>query len=187
TLGRPVLGSKESIASVTRDQVRGFYRRHYIPPHFVVAAAGNLKHDELCRLIESSMDTGPKLSAGERPKVRLGGSVPSPSGGTLVRNRKTEQAHICVGTAAFSRREPDREVRDQPGRDPLRGRADRPDRRGDGPGGAGRGGPGVRPAHGPRRGGAVPAERLPRGAPGWGAGGGPGRGRPRYYQPSVIK
>jgi len=107
-LGRPVLGSKESIASVTRDQVRGFYRRHYIPPHFVVAAAGNLKHEELCRLIEASMDTGPKLSAGERPKVRLGGSVPSPSGGTLVRNRKTEQAHICVGTAAFSRRDPER-------------------------------------------------------------------------------
>ncbi len=107
-LGRPVLGTKETIAAVSRDQVRGFYRRHYRLPHFVVAAAGNVKHEELCRLIESHMDAGPKLSAGEQRKVRTGGSVPTPAAATMVRHRKTEQAHICVGTSAFSRRDPER-------------------------------------------------------------------------------
>ena len=40
-LGRPVLGTRETIGSMSRDQVRRFYSTRYGPPHFVVAAAGN--------------------------------------------------------------------------------------------------------------------------------------------------
>ncbi len=98
-LGRPVLGTRETIGSISRDQIRGFYRRHYTSPRFVVAAAGNLKHEELCGLLER-----PEA----RPKVRSAGGVPRVLPARLVRNRKTEQAHICVGTSAFSRRDPER-------------------------------------------------------------------------------
>ncbi len=107
-LGRPVLGTRETIASVGRDQVRRFYRSRYQPPHFVVAAAGNLKHEGLCRLVEQGMDTGRRVEPGRAPLVRPSGSVPPPSGAIRVHPRKTEQAHICVGTNAFSRQDPER-------------------------------------------------------------------------------
>src|SRR5690242_15728781 len=43
-LGRPVLGTVETINALTRDQVARFYRRHYDPTRLVVAAAGNIDH-----------------------------------------------------------------------------------------------------------------------------------------------
>ena len=107
-LGRPVLGTRETIGSVSRDQVRRFYKKRYAPPRFVVAAAGNLDHDPLCALVEGALDAGKRMSENSRPNVRGGGSVPEVSRATLVRKRKTEQAHICYGTSGFSRRDPDR-------------------------------------------------------------------------------
>jgi predicted Zn-dependent peptidase len=107
-LGRPVLGTRETITSVTRDQIKRFYDRLYEPRHFVIAAAGNLRHEELCGLFEQYMETGPKRSESLSPKVRTGGDVPSPTPGTLVKHRTTEQAHITIGTSAYSRRDPER-------------------------------------------------------------------------------
>src|SRR6201996_207186 len=44
-LGRPVLGTVESIKAITREQIFEHYRARYTPPHLVVSAAGNLEHD----------------------------------------------------------------------------------------------------------------------------------------------
>jgi predicted Zn-dependent peptidase len=107
-LGRPVLGTRETIGSISRDQVKRFYDRLYRPPHFVIAAAGNLDHRRLGELVEQHMDTGKKLAAGQSRKVRTGGDVPTCSGSTVVRRRTTEQAHISYGTSAYSRRDPQR-------------------------------------------------------------------------------
>jgi predicted Zn-dependent peptidase len=46
-LGRPVLGTVESINAITRDQIFEHYRARYSPDHLVVAAAGSLDHDDL--------------------------------------------------------------------------------------------------------------------------------------------
>jgi predicted Zn-dependent peptidase len=107
-LGRPVLGTRETITAMTRDQVKRFYDRLYEPPHFVIAAAGNLKHEDLCRLAEANMDTGKRLSASAAPKVRKGGDTPKLNPATLVKKRRTEQAHIVIGTGAYSRKDPER-------------------------------------------------------------------------------
>jgi predicted Zn-dependent peptidase len=108
-LGRPVLGTRETINAITRQQVHGFYRRNYRPAKFVVAAAGNVRHDELCALLEKGMDAGKRLADPDSArKVRLGGTAPASPGGTLVTNRKTEQAHLCLGTSGLARNHPDR-------------------------------------------------------------------------------
>src|SRR6267154_234801 len=44
-LGRPILGTVDSINAITRDQVAEYYRARYTPDHLVVAAAGSLDHD----------------------------------------------------------------------------------------------------------------------------------------------
>jgi predicted Zn-dependent peptidase len=108
-LGRPILGTKRSIRAASRDQVRRFYRRHYVPGNLVVVAAGNLHHEQLLDLLADGMDAGPVRSEGPAAwNLRKPKAAPAPSGRTTVRRRETEQAHICVGTSGLSRTDPDR-------------------------------------------------------------------------------
>ncbi len=108
-LGRPILGTKRSIKAATRDQVRRFYRRRYVPGNLVVVAAGNLHHEQLVELLSRSMQAGPARSDGPAAwNLRKVGRAPAPSGRSVVRRRKTEQAHICIGTSGLSRTDPDR-------------------------------------------------------------------------------
>ena len=106
-LGRPVLGTRETIGAMGRDQVHRFWKRHYVPGNLVFVAAGNVDHDALTGLIESLVETGTPVS-GRRSRVRDGGAPPAPSGRWDVRRRKTEQAHIAYGTAGLPRRDPKR-------------------------------------------------------------------------------
>ena len=52
-LGRPVIGSAQSITGLRRNQVDAYWRRHYRPSEIVVAAAGAVDHD---RLVEQLSD-----------------------------------------------------------------------------------------------------------------------------------
>ena len=101
-LGRSVLGSTETVTNVNRDQVRRFWKRHYAPNSFVVVAAGNVAHERLCELVESLIETGPRIE-GRRSAVREPQEPPEPSGRVVVKRRPTEQAHICLGTAGLRR------------------------------------------------------------------------------------
>jgi predicted Zn-dependent peptidase len=101
-LGRPVLGTVDTITRATREQVRRFWKRHYHPGNYVVAAAGNMDHEQLVRLVEEQVDTGPRVRRGGWA-VRSGGAAPRPSGTAAVRRRPTEQAHICVGGGGLAR------------------------------------------------------------------------------------
>ena len=107
-LGRPVLGTAATIRAATRDRVRRFYRRHYVPGNVVVAAAGNLDHDRVLKLVERGLDTGRRVRASKAPSLREPGRVPRPSPAVHVRHRKTEQAHIMLGTSGLARHDPRR-------------------------------------------------------------------------------
>src|SRR5215475_12999121 len=53
-LGRPILGTVESINSITRDQINEHYAGRYTPPHLVVSAAGNLDHDDVVARVRAA-------------------------------------------------------------------------------------------------------------------------------------
>src|ERR1700736_837187 len=53
-LGRPILGTVDSINAITRDQIFEHYRARYTPPHLVVAAAGNLDHDMIVEAVQAA-------------------------------------------------------------------------------------------------------------------------------------
>jgi predicted Zn-dependent peptidase len=108
-LGRPILGTKSSIEAAGRDQVRRFYRRHYVPGSLVVVAAGNLRHETLLELVGEHMEPG-RVRAVEPSawNLREAGTAPEPSGRSTLKRRKTEQAHIVIGTNGLSRTDPDR-------------------------------------------------------------------------------
>jgi predicted Zn-dependent peptidase len=109
-LGRPILGTVATIEAATRDRVHRFYRRHYVPGNFVVVAAGNVRHEEVVALLKRNMETGRALREGQTSSwnLRRGGTPPTPSGRSLTKRRKTEQAHICLGTNGLARTDPDR-------------------------------------------------------------------------------
>ncbi|HEX6400235.1 MAG TPA: pitrilysin family protein, partial [Actinomycetota bacterium] len=109
-LGRPVLGTAETIRAAIRAKVHRFYRRHYVPGRLVVAAAGNLRHEDLLGMLKARMDVGSVVAEGASPAwtLRAGEAPPSPSTTPLIKRRKTEQAHICLGTNGLPRMDPDR-------------------------------------------------------------------------------
>jgi predicted Zn-dependent peptidase len=109
-LGRPILGTVDTIKAATRASVSRFYKRHYVAGHLVVAAAGNLRHEDLVSMLHDRMETGREL-APERPsnpKLRTVHRSPVPSGRDLIKRRKTEQAHILLGTNGLPRTDADR-------------------------------------------------------------------------------
>ncbi|MCL6537593.1 MAG: insulinase family protein [Acidothermus sp.] len=102
-LGRPVLGTVQSITALPRDAIEAYYRRWYRPPHMVVAAAGRLDHDRLVEQVTTAF--GPFLSGEGQPAPPRVGGVPPQSrlGAVSVAERPTEQAHFVLGMPALAR------------------------------------------------------------------------------------
>ncbi|HEU5033796.1 MAG TPA: pitrilysin family protein [Mycobacteriales bacterium] len=102
-LGRPVLGTVESIESLSRQAIAGYYRRRYRPESLVIAAAGNVDHNALVRLVKAAF-AGVAVDAERTPvPPRLGGCGPGFTPATAVVRRQTEQANLVLGTPGLSR------------------------------------------------------------------------------------
>lgn len=95
-VGRPVIGSVESISAITRHQLHSFHLRRYTPDRMVVAVAGNVDHDEVVGLVREHF--GRHLVKGRSPvPPRKGaGRVTGHPSLQLVR-RDAEQAHLSLG------------------------------------------------------------------------------------------
>ncbi len=109
-VGRPVLGTVESIETMPAHQLRLWYRTRYVPQNLVIAAAGNLEHNTLVRLVRQAIAQG-TLAVSEdahpapaRTAVPEGARVPTLSSVT-VQQRPTEQANVVVGVPGLPRDE----------------------------------------------------------------------------------
>jgi predicted Zn-dependent peptidase len=103
-LGRPILGSVESINSITRDRIAEHYAARYTPDNLVVAAAGSLEHEQVVELTRRAFGA---ILAGETPPVppRLDGPAAGGGTGTGVHlvSRPIEQANLVLGCAGLKR------------------------------------------------------------------------------------
>lgn len=106
-VGRPVIGSVESVSGMTRNQLRSFHVRRYIPERMVLAVAGNIDHNHVVALAKEFF--GPRLVRGRKPQpIRTGsGRLPGPPALTLI-NRDCEQTHMALGVRVPGRHWPDR-------------------------------------------------------------------------------
>ncbi len=106
-LGRPVIGSVESIATLSRTSINGYYRRRYTPDNMVIAASGGLDHARLLRLVRKAF--GASLSGDAAPApLRSAGRAPASHSSVVVEQRATEQANVVLGTTALRRDDPRR-------------------------------------------------------------------------------
>ncbi|WP_249523385.1 M16 family metallopeptidase [Modestobacter marinus] len=104
SLGRSVLGTVESIESLTRDDVDGWYRDRYAVPSIVISAAGRVDHQQVVDLVTTAF--GDRLGGGARPEpLRLGSDVVlgGPARPTGLIHRRTEQTHLLLGSLGMGR------------------------------------------------------------------------------------
>jgi predicted Zn-dependent peptidase len=103
-LGRPVLGTVDSIESIGRPAIAGYYRRRYRPQDMVVAVAGNIDHATVVRLVKQAFQSAGVLDQDAEPASPRGGATPATAaGGIRVINRATEQANIVLGGLGVAR------------------------------------------------------------------------------------
>jgi predicted Zn-dependent peptidase len=103
-LGRPILGTVDSINSISRARIAEHYRARYTPDYLVVAAAGNVDHDRVVELVGAAF--GPVLTGTAGPVLpRLSGPDGDTAIGTGVRllSRPVEQANLVLGCAGLAR------------------------------------------------------------------------------------
>jgi predicted Zn-dependent peptidase len=100
-LGRPVIGTAEVISGVSRRVVAAHHRTMYVGGNIVIAAAGNLEHERLVRLLER-VQRSKAAPAGRGPRVRPP-LVRLPAPGYRFSSKDTEQYHVCVGAPGISR------------------------------------------------------------------------------------
>jgi len=101
-LGRPILGTRETVESFDAETLRNYFRRTYTPRNLVVAAVGNLEHDKVRELVLdrfASLQPGGPNEAEEAPQV-------APK--ILIRNKELEQSHVCLGTSSYPQDHEDR-------------------------------------------------------------------------------
>ncbi len=95
TLGTSTLGTRETVSSFTREQLFDYVRRHYTQNRLVVAAAGNVDHEELLALLHDRFAALPQKS----DHVLI-----APSTERNLRSIKEDvgsQTHVCLGTRAL--------------------------------------------------------------------------------------
>jgi predicted Zn-dependent peptidase len=109
-LGRPVIGSEESIRGMRRDVLHDFWRGEYTTPRMVVAAAGNLVHAEVVELVGAALSAAAARAGSASPSTPRGGDgfVLAPAPGLVLRPDDTEQAHLMLGMPGVSRHDPRR-------------------------------------------------------------------------------
>ncbi|RLA83796.1 MAG: insulinase family protein, partial [Deltaproteobacteria bacterium] len=102
-LGLPIIGTKETVSSFSREQIEGFFRRRYTPERMIVAAAGHIEHEEVVREVEKRLGSIPP-SDDHRPEPRAEGG----KGGVGVEYRELEQVHLCLGVRGIPYAHPNR-------------------------------------------------------------------------------
>lgn len=104
-LGLPILGTVESVGTMSRERVLGFYRRQYVAQNMVVAASGQVDHRELCDMVSEWLK--PQSGIGVRTELPAGldNSQATVCAFQQVKKRKAEQVHIVVGAPSPGFRE----------------------------------------------------------------------------------
>jgi len=102
-LARPVLGTVESIETIGRSAINGYYRRRYRPQDMVVAVAGNVDHNSVVRLVKKAFGAAGMLDGVSEPTAARRGKLISTASGVRVVRRTTEQANVVLGGPGVAR------------------------------------------------------------------------------------
>jgi predicted Zn-dependent peptidase len=103
-LGRPILGTIDSINNMSRSTVFNYYKKRYLPQDLVVAVAGNIKHKRVVAMVEEALSRDNFLDVQGTPQIRPNTAVKGVKQGRVgIIYRKSEQAHMFYGMQGVAR------------------------------------------------------------------------------------
>src|SRR3954466_5008131 len=95
-LGRPILGTKETVESFNAELLGDYFRGAYTAPNLIVSAVGNLEHDRVRELVQDKFGS---LAAAGEPALE---ESPQVARNILIRNKELEQSHVCLGVGSYA-------------------------------------------------------------------------------------
>jgi predicted Zn-dependent peptidase len=96
SLGRPILGTPETVRKFDREALRSRFKNWFAPDHIVVTAAGNITHEQVLTLVEKQFGhLKPLLTKEDDPAPTTAAPI------QLERKRDLEQVHLCVGVPSL--------------------------------------------------------------------------------------
>jgi predicted Zn-dependent peptidase len=101
-LGRPILGTKETVESFSAESLRDYFRNAYTARNLIVSAVGNLEHDRVRELVAEKF--GSLAASGET----VGEEAPRVVPKIQIRNKELEQSHLCLGVGSYPQNHDDR-------------------------------------------------------------------------------
>lgn len=103
--GYPILGTRDTVGSLTPLDLRALHDRAYHPGNVVVAASGNIEHDELIQILQASGWADVEARS-ERPAA----PPPAITAPRVVRHfeRESAQTHIVFGSSTIAHEDPRR-------------------------------------------------------------------------------
>jgi predicted Zn-dependent peptidase len=94
-LGKPILGTKETVKRFERDSVLEAYAHRFAPGNIIVSAAGNLDHAQFVELVKGHFEHMKPVSNG------FHSVAPRTFSRIILRNKKAlEQVQLCIGVPA---------------------------------------------------------------------------------------
>jgi predicted Zn-dependent peptidase len=102
-IGRPILGTRKSLRSYSQGDVRGFFKKVYVPSNLVLSIAGRITE-------KKAIDLATRLFGSlARGRANTRASRPTTHHGLVRRHRKTlAQTHLCLGALGPSSTHKDR-------------------------------------------------------------------------------
>ena len=101
-LGRPILGTRESVEGLTGRDLRDHFRDTYAAQNVIISAAGNLEHAWVRSTVEKAFAAMP---AGNHQSI-VGPPTVVPK--IVIRTKDLEQSHICMGASSYPQNHEDR-------------------------------------------------------------------------------
>lgn len=93
-LGRSILGTNNSVAALNKDSILDYMSRFYTPDRIIIAATGNLDHDDLVEYFK------PMFKSLKNKGFEAGHGIPDTHFGISCNYKELEQVHICLGGKA---------------------------------------------------------------------------------------
>jgi predicted Zn-dependent peptidase len=101
-LGRPILGTPETVEGFTVDRIRRYFTAAYSAPNLIVAAVGNIAAERVHELVMRAFAGLPTINE------PLDGAPPNVVPAVVIRNKELEQSHVCLGTTGYQQDHQDR-------------------------------------------------------------------------------
>ena len=105
-LGRDTAGERETVMSLSGDDIREFFAEHYRAGATTISIAGEVDHDEVVAEVTAAFAD---LPTGDGRIVR---AAPGPSEESVEIDDDSEQVHLAIGGRSVPRGDPDREALD---------------------------------------------------------------------------